>query len=217
MLSNRTKTHMLMEITKRFPVEPWKPGSPFETLIQTILSQNTNDRNSGRAMKKLRRHYRISPRSLSRARLNRLIPCIRSAGLYTLKGPRIIEVSRIIQHKYNGSLNEILRLPYAEAKEKLTALPGVGPKIADILLAFNAKHPVIPVDTHVSRVSKRLSIAPPNADYETIRVNLEALIPERDRISFHLSIIEFGREICRAPRPKCRICPINRRCPSSQL
>jgi endonuclease-3 len=217
MLSNRTKISMLVKIRKRFPVEPWKAGSPFETLIHTILSQNTNDRNSDAAMKKLRKRYKISPSSLSRAKLRDLIPCIRSAGLYNSKGPRIIEVSRIIQHEYDGSLNEILRFPYAEAKEKLIAMPGVGPKTADIVLAFNARRPVIPVDTHISRVSKRLGIAPPKADYETIRLNLETLIPERDRIRFHLSIIEFGRNICKAPRPKCRICPINRTCPSSEL
>ena len=217
MLSNRTKISMLVKIRNRFPIEPWKAGSPFETLIHTILSQNTNDRNSNAAMKKLRKRYKIFPYSLSRAKLKDLIPCIRSAGLYNSKGPRIIEVSRIVQNEYDGSLNEILRLPYAEAKEKLVAMPGVGPKTADIVLAFNARQPVIPVDTHISRVSKRLSIAPPNADYETIRINLEALIPKRDRIRFHLSIIEFGRNICKAPRPKCVICPINRTCPSSQL
>ena len=217
MLSNHTKIGMLVKISKCFPVEPWKPGRPFETLIHTILSQNTNDRNSDAAMKRLKKRYKITPRSLSRASIRNLIPCIRSAGLYTLKGPRIIEVSRIILQQYDGSLKRILRLPYVEAKERLTEMPGVGPKTADIVLAFNAKHPVIPVDTHISRVTKRLGIAQQNADYETIRGSLEALIPERNRISFHLSMIEFGRNICKAPRPKCQICPLNKTCPSSQL
>jgi endonuclease-3 len=217
MLTSRTKAQMIVKISRCFPIEPWKPGTPFETLIHTILSQNTNDRNSDAAMKRLRKQYKITPASLSRAKLGRLIPCIRSAGLYTLKAPRIIEVSRIILQQYNGSLRKVLKLPYAEAKEKLTEMPGVGPKTADIVLAFNAKHPVIPVDTHISRVTKRLGIAPPNANYETIRSSLEALIPERNRIVFHLSMIEFGRNICRAPRPRCQICPVSRTCPSSQL
>lgn len=206
---------MLVKIGQRFPVRPWKPGPPFETLIHTILSQNTNDRNSDAAMTELRKRYRITPSSLSRANVNTLIACIRSAGLYTLKGPRIIQVSRIIQRTYDGSLNGILKLPYPEAKEKLMEMPGVGPKTADIVLAFNAKHPVIPVDTHIARVTKRLGIAPKNAPYEEIRTSLEELIPEHDRISLHLSIIEFGRAICKAPRPKCQICPVNNSCPSS--
>lgn len=214
---NKTKINMLAKIGQRFPVKAWKPGSPFETLIHTILSQNTNDRNSDAAMKKLRKHYKITPRSLARANVKTLITCIHSAGLYTSKAPRIIEVSKIIQRKYSGSLNSILKLPYREAKEELMEMPGVGPKTADIVLAFNAKHPIIPVDTHIARVTKRLGIASRKAGYEEIRTSLEELIPEDDRIPLHLSIIEFGRNICRAPRPKCEICPVSNTCPSSIL
>jgi endonuclease-3 len=206
---------MLERINQTFPTEPWKPHSSFETLIGTILSQNTNDRNSDAAMRKLRKRYKITPRSLSRLSVKQLIPCIRSAGLYRSKAPHIIEVSKIVLQQYNGSLTNILNLSYAEAKEKLTDMPGVGPKTADIVLAFNAKHPVIPVDTHIARITKRLGIASQKARYEEIRTNLEALIPERDRIAVHLSIIEFGRNICKAPRPRCSTCPVNKTCPSS--
>lgn len=208
---------MLETIARLFPVEVWKPRSPFETLINTILSQNTNDRNSDAAMKKLRKRYRITPRVLARARVNQLIPYIRSAGLYRSKAPRIIAVSKIIQEQYGGRLSPILELPYLHAKEKLMELPGVGPKTADIMLAFIAKNPVIPVDTHIERVTKRLGIAPSNGNYETVRTSLEALISPKNRISIHLSMIEFGRAICKAPRPRCPICPVNKTCPSSNV
>ena len=213
----RTQLEMLATIGRLFPVEVWKPRSAFETLIQTILSQNTNDRNSGAAMRKLRKHYKINPKVLAKTRVSDLIPCIRTAGLYTLKAPRIKEVSEIIDQQYGGRLSPILELPYAQAKEKLMTLPGVGPKTADILMAFVAKHPVIPVDTHVARVSKRLGIAPRNADYEKVRLSLEALIQPKRRIPLHLSIIEFGRKICRAPKPLCQICPVHETCPSSTV
>ena len=211
----RTQIMMLRVIGRRFPVKVWKAGSAFETLVGTILSQNTNDRNSGAAMKKLRKRYRITPHVLSKVRVRELIPLIRSAGLYKSKAPRIKEVSRIVEQEYGGRLAPILNLPYAEAKEKLMGMPGVGPKTADILLAFVAKNPVIPVDTHVARVTERLGIAPPNANYEKTRTSLEALIPPKDRVKLHLSIIEFGRAICKAPRPRCGICPVNKWCPSS--
>jgi endonuclease-3 len=215
--SPQTQFMMLRIIGRRFPVEVWKAGSAFMTLIHTILSQNTNDRNSDAAMRKLRKRYKIIPKVLSKARIRDLVSCIRSAGLYRSKAPRIREVSRIIQHQYGGRLAPILRLPYAEAKEKLMKMPGVGPKTADILLAFVAKNPVIPVDTHISRVTKRLGIARANASYEEIRNSLEALIPPKDRLRLHLSIIAFGREICKAPRPRCPICPVNVWCPSSTV
>jgi endonuclease-3 len=213
----RKQRMMLTTIAKRYPVEVWKPHSPFQTLVHTILSQNTNDRNSDAAMRKLRKHYKITPDVLSKAKVNELIRCIRSAGLYTTKAPRIIEVSRIIKERYNGRLTTILNLPYGAAKERLMELPGVGPKTADILLAFVAKHPVIPVDTHVARVTKRLGIAPKNANYERVRTSLEALIRADDRIRVHLSVIAFGREICKALRPRCASCPVNATCPSSTV
>ncbi len=215
--TSRTQLMMVRTIGRQFPVEVWKPSSPFATLIHTILSQNTNDRNSDAAMRKLRKRYKITPKVLSKAKIRDLIPTIRSAGLYTSKAPRIKEVSRIIQEQYGGRLAPTLRLPYMQAKEKLMEMPGVGPKTADILLAFVAKNPVIPVDTHIARITKRLGIARPKASYEEIRTSLEAVIPPKDRVRLHLSIIAFGREICRAPRPRCAICPVNDSCPSSTV
>jgi endonuclease-3 len=159
----------------------------------------------------------ITPKALSKARVSEVMRCIRSAGLYRSKAPRIIEVSKIITQQYRGRLSQILRLPYVQAKDKLTTLPGVGPKTADILLAFVAKHPVIPIDTHIGRVSKRLGIVPANADYERIRQGLESLIPPRNRLRSHLSLIAFGRAICKAPRPRCEICLISDSCPTSTV
>jgi endonuclease-3 len=208
---------MLRVIGKEFPVTVWKAGGAFETLVQTILSQNTNDRNSEAAMKKLRQHYKINPRTLARARVGTMIPYIKQAGLYRSKAPRIIETSRIIDERYGGKLTKVLNQPYEQAKQELMTLPGVGPKTADILLAFVAKNPVIPVDTHIARVTKRLGIARSKANYEEIRTSLEALIPARDRVRVHLSMIEFGRAICKAPRPRCSICPVTKSCPSSTV
>ena len=216
-LRRSTQSLMLETIGKTFPVKVWKAGGAFETLVQTILSQNTNDRNSGAAMVKLRKRYKINPETLAKARLKDLIPCIKQAGLYRSKGPRIKETSRIIQERYGGRLTPVLNRPYEQAKEELMTLPGVGPKTADILLAFVAKNPVIPVDTHIARVTKRLGIALSNANYEKVRTSLEALIPPRKRVRLHLSIIEFGRDVCRAPKPRCTICPVNRLCPSSTV
>jgi endonuclease-3 len=208
---------MLRIIGKNFPVKVWKAGGAFETLVGTILSQNTNDRNSGAAMRRLRKRYKINPSTLSKTRARDLIPYIKQAGLYRSKAPRIIQTAKIIEERYGGRLTPILDQPYGQAKEELMTFPGVGPKTADILLAFVAKNPIIPVDTHIARVSKRLGIVWPNANYETVRTSLEALIEPHKRVPLHLSIIEFGRQVCRAPRPRCSICPLNKMCPSSNV
>jgi endonuclease-3 len=208
---------MLREISKHYPHAIWKPKSSFVTLIHTILSQNTTDRNSDRAMQELRQHYRIAPANLAKAKTSNLIRIIHPAGLYRSKANHIKASSDIIEREYRGKLTTILRLNYRTAKEKLTSLPGVGPKTADILLAFNAGHQIIPVDTHVSRIAKRLGIAPVNASYETIRSRLEALTLPSQRRDLHLSMIRFGRAVCKARKPLCEVCPINLSCPSSKV
>ncbi len=211
-----TQKVMLGKILRRFPVR-YHVGSTtaFETLIWTILSQNTSDVNSRRAMERLESRFEITPAVLSQVSTDELIECIRSAGLYRVKAPRIKQVSSIVLDRFGGDLNSLLERGPTEARSVMTELPGVGYKTADIVLAFVAGHPTIPVDTHVTRVSKRLGIARKNARYEEIRLALEGLVPPNRRVKMHLSLIRFGREICKAQRPLCPDCLVNRTCPSS--
>jgi endonuclease-3 len=179
------------------------------------MSQNTNDLNSNRAMERLTSRFTITPEVLAQAAIDEVIECIRPAGLYRVKAPRIKQVSSIILNQYAGDLDSVLKRGPAEARSIMTALPGVGYKTADIVLAFVGGHPTIPVDTHVMRVSKRLGIARKSAEYEEIRLALENLVSPDRRVRMHLSLIRFGREICKAPSPLCPRCPVNRTCPSS--
>lgn len=206
---------MLEKILRRFPVRyRTRSSTAFETLIWTIISQNTSDVNSNRAMERLESRFEITPAALSQAPTDELIECIRSAGLYRVKAPRIKQVSSIILDQFGGDLDSVLKRGPAEARSIMTELPGVGYKTADIVLAFVGGHPTIPVDTHVMRVSKRLGIVRKNARYEEIRLAVERLIPPNRRVRMHLSLIRFGREICKAPRPLCIKCLVNRTCPS---
>ncbi len=209
---------MLNEILQRFPVRSWAGSiTPFEALVETILSQNTNDSNRDRAMKRLRSRFEITPEALSEARIVQLVDCIKPAGLYRVKAPRIKEVSGIILEHFGGDLGSVLRRPAVEARAALLELPGVGYKTADVLLAFVADHPTVPVDTHVMRISKRLGIVPKKAAYEETRLAIERLVSEERRVRMHLSLIRFGREICKAPRPRCPLCPLRSCCPSSTV
>jgi endonuclease-3 len=207
---------MLTKILRRFPVRDWSGSTaPFETLVGTILSQNTNDLNRDRAMEKLQRRFQITPEALSQAPIDELIECIRPAGLYRVKGPRIKQISSIVLDRFRGDLDYVLKRDPAEARSMLMELPGVGYKTADILLAFVARYPTIPVDTHVMRVSKRLGVVGKKAGYEETRLALERLVSPKSRRRMHLALIRFGREICKAPVPLCPQCLVNRRCPSS--
>ncbi len=189
--------------------------SAFETLIITIISQNTADTNTSRAFEELSSNFEISPQSLADATTSKLEPCLRVAGLYKRKAKTIQTVSRIILERFNGSLEPILALPFEEARKTLIAMPGVGPKTADVVLLFSANQPTIPVDTHVNRVSKRLGLAPLNGSYEDVRLSLQSTFAPKDYLSVHLLLIALGRKFCRAQKPRCVECLLNSNCPSN--
>jgi len=190
---------------------------PFQGLIRTVLSQNTADVNTFRAFQSLSRRFPITPKALAEADAEEIEDAIRVAGLYRNKSRVIKNVSRQILEQFNGSLDLIYTMPFEEARKTLMGLPGVGPKTADVVLLFCAEAPTLPVDTHVNRVSKRLGLAPKEADYEGVRRALQELYPPEDYLPVHLLLIIHGRRCCKAPKPTCEPCPINHLCPYFQV
>lgn len=192
-------------------------GDAFHLLVATILSQNTNWRNVERALNNLEAHISVTPEALLELGPKVLEQLIRPAGLHRVKAVKLVEASKFIKERLQGGLDDALKLPLEDARRILMEIPGVGPKTADVLLAFAAGRGVLPVDTHIDRVSKRLGLVRKGAGYEEVKARLEALIPASERRWMHLALIEFGREVCRALRPKCRECPVNRLCPSRRI
>jgi endonuclease-3 len=192
--------------------EPW--SEPFETLIVTILSQNTADGNTARAFENLSKRFEISPEGLAKAEIIQIETAIRSAGLCKSKAKTIKRAAITIHEKYDGTLEPILKLPLEEARDALMQFPGVGPKTADIVLLFSAKQATIPVDTHVNRVSKRLGFSPVKGDYECVRKSLQQLYEPNDYLSVHMLLIAHGRKTCKARHPLCNECAVNIYCPT---
>lgn len=192
-------------------------SDPFKTLIRTIISQSTAEANTRRAFENLSANMTITPESLAEADTRDIENAIRVAGLYRNKSIIIKRVSAMILEKFNGKLDFIYSLPTDEARKILLSLPGVGPKTADIILLFCAKKTVLPIDTHVSRVSRRLGLVPKEkVNYEDIRAELERLYDPRDYFAVHMLLIALGRTFCRAIGPRCRSCPVNNLCPSAE-
>ena len=209
---------ILQILRQTFSMPTWTESKrkPFETLILTIISQNTADRNTARAFERLSNRFKINPEMLAKAEISQIEGALKTAGLYRNKAKTIKQISRIILEKFHGSLQPILSLPLEEARKIFMALPGIGPKTADVVLLFSAKQSTIPVDTHVNRVSKRLGLAPTNGDYETVRANLQSLYPPIDYLAVHVLLIAHGRRYCRAMRPLCKQCPVKIYCPSRE-
>jgi len=186
----------------------------FETLIATIISQNTNDTNTEKAFNYLSKQFEIKPEALAEAETSQLEDCLRVGGLYKNKAKTIKQVSRIVVEKFHGSLDCVLSLPFEESRNELIGLPGIGPKTADVVLLFVAGKPTIPVDTHVNRVAKRLGFAPETGDYEAVRMSLQSLYEQSEYSDVHIVLIAHGRKHCKARHPLCELCPVKMHCPS---
>lgn len=215
MVGNRPKS--ILEVllkTFRMPKRTASSEDPFKTLIVTIISQNTADRNTTRAFENLSNKFKITSEALAKAKEKEIEESLKVAGLYRNKAKTIKRISKTILEEYQGDLKPILSLPIEEAREMLMQFLGVGPKTADVVLLFCAKQNTIPVDTHVNRVSKRLGLAPENGDYETVRKALQSIFEPKDYLPVHVLLILHGRKYCKARAPLCKECPINKFCPS---
>jgi len=218
MTENRP-AEILEILRKTFTMPKWTSSDrdSFKTLIVTIISQNTVDKNTARAFENLSKQFEINPEVLANAETSQIEQCLKVAGLYKSKAKAIKQVSKTILQEFHGSLESILSLPLEQARKTLLELTGVGPKTADVVLLFSARRPTIPVDTHVNRVAKRLGLAPISGGYEAVRESLQSLYDPKDYLAVHVLLISHGRKYCRARNPLCKQCPVNRLCPSRQL
>lgn len=187
-------------------------GPPLDELIGTIISQATADINTGRAFAELTSRF-PDWESVMTAPAQEVVAAIHSAGLANVKGPRIQNALRHIHHERGElSLDFLADMPLDEALAWLTAIEGVGPKTASIVLLFSLGRPAFPVDTHVHRVTGRLGLIPPGTDARKAHLILTHLGAPETYYPMHINLIRHGREICRSRTPQCPICPLQDLC-----
>lgn len=204
-------------LAARYGPFPWHPTDPLAELVNTLLSQNTNDRNRDLAFAQLRARF-PTWEAVRDAPLEEVIAAIRPAGLAPSKGPRLQAIlRRITAERGELTLDFLRELPLSEARTWLRDLDGVGPKTAAIVLLFALGRPAFPVDTHIHRVTSRLGLIPPKTSREAAHELLEALIPPELYYTFHLEIIQHGRSVCHARRPRCEECPLQDLCDAYPL
>jgi endonuclease III len=187
-------------------------GEPLGALVGTILSQHTSDRNSERAYDNLRRVFPTWDQ-VRLAAPDAIADAIRSGGLADSKAPRIKSVLEQIHEKAGKTSLDFLRdMPTEEAKEYLTGFHGVGPKTTACVLMFSLCRPVLPVDTHVFRVSHRLGLIEKRMGEAKAHDALQSLLPPERVYPFHVHMIRHGRRVCIAQRPRCAACVLSERC-----
>jgi len=189
---------------------------PLDGLVLTILSQNTNDKNRDAAFGKLKSNWN-NWESAARATREELADSIRTAGLSSTKSERILFILKKIKCDFGEySLNVLKNKEMDYVKEYLGSLPGIGPKTISCVMLFDLGLPSFPVDTHISRVCKRLGFVPrsskKNITPEEISVFMEHNVPEERFLGSHVNIIEHGRNICKAQKPNCEKCSVKDGC-----
>ena len=193
------------------PERPQKRAKPIDMLIATILSQNTNDKNSYKAYKNLREKFphwedavKVSAEVIEKE--------IRIAGLAKQKSKAIKNVLSEIQQRYNRvSLDYLDGKNEKEIIEELTKFDGVGVKTASCVLLFSMDRNICPVDTHVHRTTNRIGLVKTSTPDKTF-LKLNEDFPDSIAHSFHTNLIRLGREICLPQNPKCAICPLKKLC-----
>ena len=181
---------------------------PFKVLVATVLSQNTTEANAFAALRSLKRSVGLDPESIHRASLAEIERAIRPAGLWRQKARAIKRVAEMVVGGLD--LARLLDLGPDEVHRTLGAVPGIGKKTVDVLLAL-FRGGVIPVDTHVKRVARRLGLTS-SSSYEGVKSDLESFFPSSMRLEAHFYLITLGRTICKARKPLCDECPIQDVC-----
>jgi endonuclease III len=200
-------------LIKRYgiPLRPGIPPDPVDMLIATILSQNTNDRNSYKAFLNLKDKYKTWD-EVAKLPASKIESIIKIAGLGKQKSAAIKNfLTSVLKEKGSITLNYLQDMNDDEVLAKLTGFGGVGVKTASCVLQFAMRRNVCPVDTHVHRTVNRIGIVQGSTPDKTF-LKLKAEMPEDVAHSFHTNLIRLGREICRPTTPLCFVCPLLKVC-----
>jgi len=180
-----------------------KKPDAFKILISCLLSLRTQDKNTEKASARL---YEVAntPKEIVKLPIKKLEKLIFSSGHYKKKARTLQHVSKELINKFDSKV--------PNTREKLMSIKGIGPKTANIVLAFAYGKNVIPVDVHVHVTSNRLKWVKTKTPEQT-EAELEKVIPKKYWKEINAILVQFGKEICATRSPKCSICPIKNLCP----
>jgi endonuclease III len=188
-------------------------GDALDELVFILLSQMTTGPSFNRVYDRIKAAYPTWDPFLDMP-LALLKPSIKDAGLSGQKAPRLQAIFRQLKQDFGAiSLQALTIMSAAEAERYLTALPGVGIKTAKCVLMYSLGRQVLPVDTHVLRVTRRLGLVGEDVPYTKVHEALEEVVPPSARYSLHVNGVAHGRAVCLALRPRCGVCPLRRACP----
>ncbi len=184
------------------PVKRMPDRGAFRVLVGAVLSTRTQDPVTAAATGRLMR-VAASPAALARLSPAEVEKLIYPVGFYHTKAAALPELARLLVERWQGRVPDTL--------EELLQLPGVGRKVANIVLAVAYRQPAIAVDTHVQRISNRLGLVRTVRPEQTERA-LAAILPRRTAGRWNSLLVALGQTICLPRAPRCGQCPVRRWC-----
>ena len=201
-MDKRTFLRAVNVLEKQYKILP-RRERPFKILIHGILSTRTKDTTTFPAQDRLLK-LAGSPEAILKLSEKQIRDAIYPVGFYRTKARLLKATCRVLLDEYSG------KVPHD--KKELMKLPGVGDKVASLVLVWGFGLPFIPVDTHVSRVSQRLGIVQKGTKPVKIEEKLESITPKNRAIVLNHLLVTFGREICKPVSPLCGSCPVYELC-----
>ncbi len=200
-------------LLKYFGEQYWWPGETrFEIIVGAILTQQTSWRNVEKAIQNLKKENMLNEVSLHKAAVKKIEKTIKPSGFYKIKTKRLKNFLNFMFKKYDGNLGKFFNLPKEQLRKELLSINGVGKETADSMILYAAEKPIFVVDAYTHRIFNRIGIINWN-NYEKTRIFFEEKLEKSIEVfkEFHALIVQLGKNICK-PKPKCNICPLNRRC-----
>jgi endonuclease-3 len=193
-----------------FPTPHRPKRTPVEQMVFTILSQNTTDKNAEKCLENLKKITGNNLLKIPELSESEILSAIRPCGMYRQKLGALTSVMKDWP-KLERKLRE---LPTPEGISLLTSYPFIGSKTARVVLTFAFGKNTFPIDTHCSRVLKRLGLFPDSWSKDRISEFMERHFPANFNKKLHYDLIRLGRNICRAQKAECERCPLKEICRS---
>ncbi|MDI6857951.1 MAG: hypothetical protein QME71_06515 [Dehalococcoidia bacterium] len=213
----------LLDLYKRllaaYGPQHWWPGDqePFVVVVGAILTQSTAWANVERALAGLRAERLLSPQAILTAPEERLAAAIRSSGYFRVKARRLQAFARVLEERFEGSLERLFALPVEKLRGALLEIDGVGPETADDIILYAARKPVFVVDAYTRRVMSRLGVRPASDSYERWQALFMDNLPHDAALfnEYHALLVRHAKSVCRRT-PRCGRCALLAVCPTGQ-
>ncbi|MBU1198094.1 endonuclease III domain-containing protein [Candidatus Micrarchaeota archaeon] len=189
-----------MLLSEYGPQHWWPAESSFEVCVGAILTQNTSWKNVENAIAQLKKHGKLSCRSLASIPLSELEPLIRASGYYRQKAIRLKKFCQYVETRYHGDVGKLMDQSLDSCRDELLSLHGIGPETADSMLLYAGNKPSFVIDAYTFRFNEAFQLfvlrePPGRKQYVELKHCFECRLPRDEKLfnEFHALIVMWGK------------------------